>query len=45
MPFTTIKVIEGVISNEQKASLIEKVTEAMIEVEGKNMLNLSWAII
>jgi len=32
MPFTTIKVIEGVFSNEQKAQLIEKVTEAMIEV-------------
>ena len=35
MPFTIIKVIEGVFSNEQKAKLIEKVTEAMIEVEGE----------
>ncbi len=30
MPFTTVKVIEGVFSKEQKAQLIEKITEAMV---------------
>lgn len=45
MPFTTIKVIEGVFSNEQKAQLIEKVTEAMIEVEGEDMRHLTWVTI
>lgn len=45
MPFTTIKVIEGVFSNEQKARLIEKVTEAMIEVEGEEMRHLTWVTI
>jgi len=45
MPFTTIKVIEGVFSNEQKARLIEKVTEAMIEVEGEDMRHLTWVTI
>jgi 4-oxalocrotonate tautomerase len=45
MPFTTIKVIEGVFSNEQKAQLIVKVTEAMIEVEGEDMRHLTWVVI
>ena len=29
MPFTTVKVIEGVFSKEQKAQLIKKITEAI----------------
>ena len=45
MPFTTIKVIEGVFSPEQKAQLIDKVTEAMIEVEGESMRHLTWVTI
>ena len=45
MPFTTIKVIEGVFSNEQKTQLIEKVTEAMIEVQGEGMRDKTWVVI
>lgn len=45
MPFTTVKVIEGVFTNEQKAQLLEKITEAMIEVEGESMRHLTWVII
>ena len=45
MPFTTIKVIEGVFSNEQKVQLIEKVTEAMIDVEGEGMRQVTWVVI
>ena len=45
MPFTTIKVIEGVFSDEQKAEMIEKVTEAMVEVEGEGMRDLTWVTI
>jgi 4-oxalocrotonate tautomerase len=45
MPFTTIKVIEGVFSREQKDQLIDKVTEAMIEVEGEAMRDLTWVVI
>jgi len=43
MPFTTVKVIEGVFSKEQKAQLIEKITEAMVEGEG--MRDLTWVVI
>ena len=45
MPFTTVKVIEGVFSKEQKAQLIDKITEAMIEVEGEEMRHLTWVVI
>jgi 4-oxalocrotonate tautomerase len=45
MPFTTVKVIEGVFSKEQKVQLIEKITEAMIEVEGEGMRPLTWVVI
>ena len=45
MPFTTIKVIEGVFTPEQKVQLIDKVTEAMIEVEGEEMRHLTWVTI
>ena len=45
MPFTTIKVIKDVFSKEQKVQLIEKVTEAMIEVEGEEMRHLTWVVI
>jgi 4-oxalocrotonate tautomerase len=45
MPFTTIKVIEGVFSKGQKDQLIDKVTEAIIEVEGESMRDLTWHVI
>lgn len=45
MPFTTVKVIEGVFSEDQKKQLIEKITEAMIEVEGEAMRDLTWVVI
>jgi len=45
MPFTTVKVIEGVFSKEQKTQLIENITEAMIEVEGEGMRDVTWVVI
>jgi 4-oxalocrotonate tautomerase len=35
MPLATIKLIEGVFSAEEKRRMIEKVTEAMLSVEGE----------
>ena len=37
MPFVNIKVIEGVFSGDEKQRVIEKVTEAMVSVEGENL--------
>lgn len=45
MPFTTVKVIEGVFTKEQKAQLIEKITEAIVGVEGESMRHLTWVVI
>jgi 4-oxalocrotonate tautomerase len=45
MPFTTVRVIEGAFSDAQKAQLIDKITEAMIEVQGEGMRDLTWVVI
>lgn len=42
MPMVTIDVIKGVFTPRQKEQLIEKVTSAMIEVEGENMRGVTW---
>ena len=42
MPMVTIDVIKGVFSPQQKEQMIEKVTAAMIEVEGENMRGVTW---
>jgi 4-oxalocrotonate tautomerase len=35
MPLATIKVIEGVFSADEKRRIIEKVTDALVSVEGE----------
>jgi 4-oxalocrotonate tautomerase len=45
VPITTVKVIEGVFSDEQKAQLIDNITEAMVKVEGEGMRELTWVVI
>ena len=42
MPLVTIDVIKDVFTPEQKVQLIDKVTAAMIEVEGENMRPVTW---
>jgi 4-oxalocrotonate tautomerase len=42
MPLVTIDVIKDVFSPEKKQELIEKITEAMIEVEGEEMRPVTW---
>jgi 4-oxalocrotonate tautomerase len=37
MPLATIKVIEGVFTADEKRRMIERVSEAMISVEGENL--------
>jgi 4-oxalocrotonate tautomerase len=38
----TIDVIKGVFTPKQKEQLIEKVTAAMLDVEGENMRGVTW---
>ena len=42
MPLVTIDVIKDVFTPRQKEQLIEKVTEAMIAVEGEAMRGVTW---
>ena len=42
MPLVTIDVIEGVFSPAEKRRLIEKVTEAMVDVEGEALRPVTW---
>jgi len=42
MPLVTIDVIKDVFTPAQKKELIDKVTAAMISVEGENMRPVTW---
>lgn len=42
MPLVTIDVIKDVFTPEQKKSLIERVTDAMVSVEGEAMRGVTW---
>ena len=42
MPLVTIDVIKDVFTPRQKQDLIEKVTEAMISVEGEALRGVTW---
>ena len=42
MPLVTIDVIKDVYSPAKKQELIEKVTDAMVEVEGEELRGVTW---
>jgi 4-oxalocrotonate tautomerase len=42
MPLVTIDVIKDVFTPNQKRDLIEKVTDAMVAVEGENLRQVTW---
>lgn len=42
MPLVTIDVIKDVFTSDQKKSIIEKVTDAMVAVEGEAMRPVTW---
>jgi 4-oxalocrotonate tautomerase len=45
MPLANIKVIEGVFSDAEKQQMIEKVTEALVAVEGEPLRDKTVVII
>jgi 4-oxalocrotonate tautomerase len=45
VPYVDIKLIEGVFDSDQKREMIEKVTEAMIEVEGEKMRSVTFVVV
>jgi 4-oxalocrotonate tautomerase len=42
MPLIDIQLIEGVFNPAQKRTMIEKVTEAMVGIEGEAMRGVTW---
>jgi len=45
MPMVKINVIENVFSKAQKREMIEKVTDAMVSIEGEAMRGVTWVIL
>jgi 4-oxalocrotonate tautomerase len=45
MPLVNVKVIEGVSDENQKRAMVEKLTDAMVAVEGENMRAVTWVVI
>ena len=45
MPLINVKLIEGVFDDDQKRAMIEKLTDAMVEIEGENMRGVTYVVI
>lgn len=45
MPLIQVKLIEGVFGAEEKEEIIEKLTDAMVSVEGEAMRPVTWVTI
>ena len=45
MPLINVKVIEGVFSSDQKHEIIERLSDAMVSVEGENMRGVTWCVV
>jgi len=45
MPFVNVKLIEGVFTPTQKKQIAEKLTDAMVAIEGEAMRSVTWVVI
>ncbi len=45
MPLIQVKLIEDVFSNDQKREIIERLTDAMVSIEGENMRSVTWVTV
>ncbi len=45
MPLIQVKVIENVFSPEQKREIVQRLTDAMVTVEGENMRPVTWCLL
>ena len=45
MPLINVKLIEGVFSSDQKQEIIERLTDAMVSIEGENMRQVTWCVV
>ena len=45
MALIQVKVIEGVFTAQQKQEIIERLTDAMVEIEGESMRRSIWCLV
>ncbi len=45
MPLIQVKVIEGVFTEGQKRQIVQKLTDAMVSIEGESMRSVTWVIV
>ena len=45
MALIQVRLIEGVFTAPQKREIIERLTDAMVEIEGENMRRTIWCVI
>ncbi len=45
MPFINVKVVEGVFDAAQKRKIVERLTDAMVAIEGENMRSVTWCVV
>jgi 4-oxalocrotonate tautomerase len=45
MPLINVKIIEGVFDADQKREIIERLTDAMVSIEGENMRPVTWCVV
>jgi 4-oxalocrotonate tautomerase len=45
MPLIEVKLIHGVFNEQQKKQMIEKLTDAMVAIEGENLRGVTWVTI
>jgi len=45
VPFINVKVIENVFTDTQKHDIVERLTDAMVAIEGEPMRGVTWVVI
>ncbi len=45
MPLIQVKVIEGLFTTPQKREIVERLSEAMIEIAGEGVRRITWCIV
>lgn len=45
MPLIQVKLIEGVFTGPQRREIVERLSEAMIEVAGESMRRVTWCMV
>jgi 4-oxalocrotonate tautomerase len=45
VPLINVKLIENVFTAEQRGQMVERLTDAMVSIEGENMRGVTWVVV